>query len=184
VRAEEAELVRRCRDGDRDAWAEFVERYSRYVYSIAVRAYRLSETDAEDVFQEVFARAYQHLRTLRDDTSIRPWIAQLTRNLAIDHLRASGKIELSEAPPELPSQDRTMEDLAEAMTVRDALASLDATCQEMLDRFYARDQARKTISAELGIPDGTIASRISRCLDKLRSALEVGASPAPATREA
>ena len=57
----DAELVRRMRAGDEAAWAAFVERYSRYVYAIAIRAYRLREHDAEDVFQEVFARAYSHL---------------------------------------------------------------------------------------------------------------------------
>jgi len=47
----DAELVARCRAGDERAWAELVERFSRYVYAIAVQGFRLSETDAEDVFQ-------------------------------------------------------------------------------------------------------------------------------------
>ena len=70
----DAELVRRMRAGDECAWAAFVERYSRYVYAIAIRAYRLREHDAEDVFQEVFARAYSHLGSLRSDEGIKPWI--------------------------------------------------------------------------------------------------------------
>ena len=68
----DAELVRRMRNGDEAAWAVFVDRYSRYVYAIASRAYRLREHDAEDVFQEVFARAYTHLGSLRSDEGIRP----------------------------------------------------------------------------------------------------------------
>src|SRR5205823_13229230 len=71
------ELVARCRAGDQQAWNELVERFSRYVYAISVQAFRLSEPDAEDVFQEVFARAYQHLDKLRDDAAVRPWLAQL-----------------------------------------------------------------------------------------------------------
>ena len=67
VIATDAQLVARCRGGDEVAWRELVERFSRYVYAISVQGFRLSEPDAEDVFQEVFARAYQHLGKLRDD---------------------------------------------------------------------------------------------------------------------
>ena len=55
----DAQLVERCRAGDPEAWNELVERFSRYVYAIAVRAYRLSEHEAEDVFQDVFARTFE-----------------------------------------------------------------------------------------------------------------------------
>ena len=60
----DAQLVARCREGDDDAWRELVERFSRYVYAIAVQAFRLPQSDAEDVFQEVFARAYENLPKL------------------------------------------------------------------------------------------------------------------------
>jgi RNA polymerase sigma factor (sigma-70 family) len=85
----DAELVARCRAGDDDSWRRLVERYSRYVYAISVQAYRLPEPDADDVFQEVFARAYEHLGKLRDDTALRPWLAQLTRRLC--RTRATGR---------------------------------------------------------------------------------------------
>src|SRR5881409_4085407 len=87
----DSELVSRCRAGDQAAWNELVERFSRYVYAISVQAFRLSDADAEDVFQEVFARAYQHLDKLRDDAAVRPWLAQLTRRLCIDRLRAAAR---------------------------------------------------------------------------------------------
>ena len=79
---------RRCQAGDQAAWNELVERFSRYVYAICVQGFRLAPHDAEDVFQEVFARVYEHLDRLRATTAIRPWIAQLTRRLCIDRLRA------------------------------------------------------------------------------------------------
>ena len=84
----DAALVARCRTGDENAWAELVNRFSRYVFAIATQGFGLRADDAEDVFQEVFARTYQHLDRLRDDASIRPWIAQLTRRLSIDKIRA------------------------------------------------------------------------------------------------
>jgi hypothetical protein len=53
------DLVRACREGSERAWTELVERFSRYVYAIATQAYRLADHDADDVFQEVFARTFQ-----------------------------------------------------------------------------------------------------------------------------
>src|SRR2546422_11056039 len=94
----DSELVARCRSGDQQAWAELVDRFSRYVYAIAVQAFRLPQADAEDVFQEVFARAYENLPKLRDDSAIRPWLAQLTRRLCLDTLRAGARVQVGELP--------------------------------------------------------------------------------------
>ena len=62
----DAELVKRCRAGDPEAWNALVERFSRYVYAICVKGFRLKEEDAEDVFQDVFTRVYTQLDKLRD----------------------------------------------------------------------------------------------------------------------
>src|SRR6266480_3513543 len=94
----DARLVALCRGGDEDAWSTLVDRFSRYVYAIAVQAFRLPEHDAEDVFQEVFARAYANLHKLRDDNAIRPWLAQLTRRLCLDTLRAGARVQPEELP--------------------------------------------------------------------------------------
>jgi RNA polymerase sigma factor (sigma-70 family) len=175
----DAQLVARCRAGDHEAWRELVDRFSRYVYAIAVQAFKLSEQDAEDVFQEVFARAYEHLHKLRDDEAIRPWLAQLTRRLCIDRLRA-GSDELLGDDVDVPDADDRIGKLDESLAVHEALATLPENCQEILDRFFARDESYRTIGDALDLPSGTIASRISRCLTKLRSEMEgrnLGASP-------
>src|ERR671924_853908 len=104
----DAELVARCRQGDEAAWAELVERFSRYVYAIAVQGFRLAEHDAEDVFQEVFARVYQHLDRLREDEAIRPWIAQLTRRLCVDRLRAGAREQVTDEELEPAEVDDTL----------------------------------------------------------------------------
>ena len=169
----DAALVARCRAGDEEAWRELVERFSRYVYAIAVQGFRLGQEDAEDVFQDVFARVYERLGSLRDDEAVRPWIAQLTRRVCIDRLR-SGSRESDAAIdelPEVPAED-VLTALEDAFDVHDAMAELSENCQQILDRFFARDESYRTIGDTLGLPAGTIASRISRCLDKLRDAFE------------
>jgi RNA polymerase sigma factor (sigma-70 family) len=171
VELTDAQLVARCRSGDHSAWNELVDRFSRYVYAIAVQAFKLPEHDAEDVFQEVFARAYEHLHKLRDDEAIRPWLAQLTRRLCIDRLRAKSH-EQPEDAVEPQGIDDTIGRLDEALAVHEALAILPDNCQDILDRFFARDESYRTIGEALDLPSGTIASRISRCLAKLRLELE------------
>ena len=177
----DSQLVARCRSGDQQAWAELVDRFSRYVYAISVQGFRLSEADAEDVFQEVFTRAYENLDKLRDDAAVRPWLAQLTRRLCIDRLRSSSR----ESPTvdgelDLVGSEETLTILEDALTVHEALAATPGHCREILDRFFARDESYRTIGEALDLPAGTIASRISRCLGKLREQLE-GRKPGPNT---
>ena len=168
----DARLVARCRDGDEAAWSELVTRFSRYVYAIIGQGFGLRAQNAEDVFQEVFARAYQHLGRLRDDEAIRPWIAQLTRRICIDQLRSGSREQLTDEEVEPAELDETLSTLEEALAVHEALAELPEHCQEILDRFFARDESYQAIGAALDIPAGTIASRISRCLAKLREMFE------------
>jgi RNA polymerase sigma-70 factor (ECF subfamily) len=175
--ATDAELVSRCRAGDADAWAELVERYARYVYAIAARVYRLGPEDADDVFQEVVSRVFERLDSLRDDQALRPWLAQTTRNCSVDVLRRSGReVAVEDVPEEI---DESLARLDEALTVHAALDRLAPECRDILDRFFRRDESYRTISAELGLPAGTVASRIARCLSRLRDVLDPGRKSPP-----
>lgn len=178
----DAELVADCRNGDPEAWNELVQRFSRYVFAIATQAFRLAAHDAEDVFQEVFTRVYERLPSLRSDDAIRPWIGQLTRNCCLDLLRSSGRVVLV-AEPEEQAADEMIASLDEALTVRNGLSLLGPECRDVLDRFFCRDESYRTIGEELGIPAGTIASRISRCLGQLRSKLEGRNAATPPSSE-
>ncbi len=141
------------------------------MYAIAVRGFRLSEADAEDVYQDVFTRVYTRLDTLREESALRPWIAQLTRRRCLDAVASTGK-EVS-ADEDLAHEESTdLADVEEAFAVREALSGLSEPCQDILDRFFTQDQSYKTISDELAIPSGTIASRIARCLGKLKAEIE------------
>jgi RNA polymerase sigma-70 factor (ECF subfamily) len=166
----DAGLVARCRSGDDDAWEELVRRFSRYVLAIAQQAYRLSPADAEDVFQDVFAKTYERLDELRSDDAVRPWIAQLTRRLCIDRIRAGARETVDPEAAEAGVDD-TLDQLDEALSVQEALESMSEPCRDILDRFFRRDESYAAIGAALGLPSGTIASRISRCLGKLRDLL-------------
>jgi RNA polymerase sigma factor (sigma-70 family) len=168
----DADLVARCRRGDQQAWSELVNRFSRYVYAITSRVYGLSQSDAEDVFQEVFTRTYERLDELRDDNAVRPWIATLTRRLCVDLLRGAGRVQPMEEPIDPADTSDAMATLDDALMVQEGLRSLPENCGEILDRFFSRDESYRAIGEALDLPAGTIASRISRCLTKLRRKLE------------
>jgi RNA polymerase sigma factor (sigma-70 family) len=169
----DAELVARCRDGRGDAWDALVERFSRYVYAICIQGFRLPRDDAEDVFQDVFERIYTRLDSLRDAEAVRPWIAQLTRRACIDRLRSGGReVAMDEPEAETDVAEDLLATLDDAMDVRLALDAMSESCREILDRFFARDESYRTIGDALDLPPGTIASRISRCLERLREEME------------
>lgn len=177
---DDGQLLARCRAGDQAAWRQLVERHARLVNGILRGAFRLSAADAEDAFQEVFTRLYLRLGTVRESGAVAGWIAQVTRNVAIDWLRRSGR--------EVPAGDAGDESafteplsaVLDAMTVREALVKLPEHQQEILERFFVNDESYRTIGDALQIPPGTVASRISRALAALREELD-GRSPEPDT---
>ena len=130
-----------------------------------MRGFRLSDEDAEDVFQESSPASTRGstacATTPRSGPGSRssPGDAASTRSLR-------GATSLRKSVAEEGSRD--LSDVEEAFEVREAVAGLSGACQDILDRFFTRDQSYKTIADELEIPSGTIASRIARCLGRLR----------------
>ena len=179
----DAELVRRCRADDAGAWNELVERYSRYVYAIAVRG-----VQAERRGRRRRLPGRLHPRSTRASTAC----ATTPRSGPGSRSSPGGAASTrSRRGAIVPAEDvlarggsRDLSDVEEAFDVREALAGLPDACQDILDRFFARDQSYKTIADELEIPSGTIASRIARCLGRLRNELEarIDSSKAAAKR--
>ena len=82
----DAELVARCRAGEAEAWNTFVERFSRYVYAICSRGFRLGREDAEDVLQETFLKAYTHLSEFEGHSKFYTWLVRIAVNEELDDL--------------------------------------------------------------------------------------------------
>ncbi len=168
---DDADLTAACRLGDDGAWEELVERLSPLVYGIAARGYGLEHAEAEGVFQEVFARTYEHLRRVGDEPSLRQWIGQLARRLSADQLRRKGGVPVR-GPADPPGVEEVLNRFREALDARDALAGLPEDCREILERFFCRDESYRTIAAALDVPPGAVASRIARSLTMLSELLE------------
>ena len=173
--ATDAAIAAACRRGEQWAWGVMVERFAPYLYAVARRGYDLDHPLAEDVVQEVFARAHEQLTQLRDDAALRPWLGQIARRLAIDVRRSSSREEpaVDEQQPEAADDQEAevLSRLEQGLALRAALDRLPERHREVVTRFFFDDEDYQSISQTLELPMGTVASRLSRALTRLRQDL-------------
>lgn len=128
---------------------------------------------ADDVVQETLLRAWRTPRILEDPTTARAWMLTVARHLVIDESRSARRrheVLLPEAP-ERESPDAT-DALFEAMLVEEALAGLSVEHRGVIVRAYYGGRSVAGIAEELGIPEGTVKSRLHYGLRALRLALQ------------
>ena len=166
-------LVSQAAAGDRDAWDEIVERYAPLIWSIC-RGHCLGSADAADVAQAVWLHLVDQLDHLRDPGALAGWLAATTSRECIRRLTGRGPERLdprlADWPPSAVGVVIDEEILAgRQMALRAAFARLPFRCQQLLSMLTS-DPPRSyaEISAELGIPVGSIGPYRARCLDRLR----------------
>ena len=184
-----SQIVRRCMDGDSGAWAEMVRAHHRRVYGLCYR-FTGNVADAEDLTQDVFLKIYSNLASF-DLTrgSLQVWITTMTRNLLVDNFRrtrnqrATGSLDEGwDQAEELKPIDRLTatgpsahEKAAQkelAAMVQSALARVSVELREAVILRDLQDMDYKEIAQVLGIPEGTVKSRISRGRAELARLLE------------
>ncbi len=174
-------LVHQCLQGDAAAWETVVRSYSMRIRRMAYR-YRNLRNDAEDVAQEVFFRVFRNLATFRADSgSLENWVVRVGRNLLIDHFRASRRYQRSGGSYEIeslklkdeqcPSPDRSLEGIENSEALMTGLQSLQEDLKEAVVLRYLEGMSYQEIAEYLGVPQGTIKSRISRGRSKLAALL-------------
>jgi RNA polymerase sigma-70 factor (ECF subfamily) len=142
-----------------------------------VRRYTHLKEEAEDLTQEVFLRVYLNLRTFRPDNGkLTHWLRRVGRNLIIDHLRRNRRMtrrsgEFQEAlyavcePPAAPETHLSRNETSDML--HHCLSLLVPELQEVLVLKYLREMSCQEISRKLGMPEGTVKSRIYRGRAKL-----------------
>ncbi len=165
--------------GDLDAYEHLVARYTAAAHRAAVLLG--AGDDAEDVVQESFVRAYQKLRWCRAGTAFRPWllaiVTNLTRNLHRSRRRrealALHAAALSEQPviaPDEPAAAAVASDRRAYLVA--ALGALDDRDRDVLVCRYLLDLSEAETADALGWPLGTVKSRTSRALRRVRAQLD------------
>ncbi|MFM9108933.1 MAG: RNA polymerase sigma factor [Chloroflexota bacterium] len=174
----DAALVTACLAGEERAWQELVRRYGRLVYSIP-RRMGMSDADADDVFQNVFASVLRALPGLQDQTRLSAWLITTTRRECWKvagrnrgHADLDGLAEVLPAIDDGPVAD--IERLEREQAVRSALARLDEKCRNLLTALFLLPDGQppyEEIAARLGMAIGSIGPTRARCFRKLEPIL-------------
>jgi RNA polymerase sigma factor (sigma-70 family) len=174
ARAREDEwLVVRCQLGERPAFDELIERWSGPVWKY-VRRLTSSDDAADDIAQNVWLRVLRGIHKVRDGSKLRAWIFGIARRTLMDRLR-----EQYAAPDmsaiddiDLPAVDATEDMETDLAMVERELARLPVVEREVLTLFYLRDLSLDEVADVLGVPVGTVKSRLFRARKLLRREIE------------
>lgn len=164
--------VRRVLEGDSEAFGVLVRRYLAPVQAVA-RAYTGSYTDAEDVAQEAFLKAYRRLDTLREPRRFGAWLTTIARHTAhsLTGKRRREAEAMAAAPPEPPAAQPDLEARELAERVHRQVMRLDDEAREiLLLRYYSGSSVRE-IAALLGISPNAAKKRLARARARLESSI-------------
>ncbi|WP_033307810.1 sigma-70 family RNA polymerase sigma factor [Streptomyces iakyrus] len=184
-RTDAGALVRAAADGDAAAWKALVEGLSPLVWSV-VRAHRLSDADAHEVYQTAWFRFAQHLGRIREPGKAGAWLASTARHECLKVIRNSQRLTLTDDPRLLDrvSEDGTPEQslldseeaAAQSERVRrlwQEFEELGERCRQLLRVLMATPPpSYQDVSAALGIAVGSIGPLRQRCLRRLRARLQ------------
>ncbi len=172
-RDHEPDWIARAQSGDKAAYGQLVQRYRRLVVSVVYHQ-GLDLTEAEDVAQETFVKAWLALPRYRESLgTLRAWLCRIAINTARDaHRRKRPEQELDEYMTDGDNNPAEQaERKAEAMAVRRALDQLPAASRAALVLREYEGLAYAEIATALGIPIGTVMSRLSFARSRLRELL-------------
>ena len=166
-------LVERCLTGDDGAWEELVRLHTRRVYGICYR-FTGRDSEAQDLTQDVFMRVFRALGGFRStEGSFTTWLTRLTRNLLIDHYRRTRNERITDSMEEqLPRVEQVATGIGRpdaALAGREAsellqgaLAKLSPDLRETIILRDLQELEYREIAQVLGIPEGTVKSRLNR----------------------
>jgi RNA polymerase sigma factor (sigma-70 family) len=181
---EDAELVELAKGGDVRAYGELVDRYREISFRTAYLIARNS-ADAEDATQDAFVKAYYALDRFRTADPFRPWILRIVSNEARNRRRSAGRrerlalrvIERRGPGDAAPSPDAAAIAQETRRTLLAALETLPARDREVIACRYLLELSEAETAQALGVRPGTVKSRLSRALTRLRRELPSGLEP-------
>jgi len=165
------ELIERCLKGDQTAWDQIVRQHWRKVFNLAYKFVGRHD-EAEDLTQDIFPKIFKALHTFDRRANFQTWLISISRNLCIDHYRSVRKeretmardVDASELTP--VSRERgphgQLEQLDLKHLIRLALAELPPTLRQAVVLRDLQEFSYQEIADQLGLPEGTVKSRINR----------------------
>ncbi|HEY3352404.1 MAG TPA: sigma-70 family RNA polymerase sigma factor [Polyangia bacterium] len=175
--------IRRARDGDREAFGELVRRYHRRVYATAFRVVG-NHSDADDLTQEAFLRAFRALPTFDGRSDFFTWLYRIVVNLALNLLRQQQRHRATPLDDgRLPAGwDRGGTDLRSQAEAKDLVArvgevlgTLSPTLRITVVLALIEEMPHKIVAEILGCSEGTVAWRVNQARKQLRQRLRAAA---------
>ena len=169
-------FIKKLNRGSRSALDQAIQRYTPYVSAVILRALagRACREDVEELCADVFVALWTHAGQIDPDQGVRPWLAAVARNRAIDWLRRQRPA--APIPEDAPDPAPGPEELAQRRersarlwAAVDALGEPDRT---LFMRYYYEEDKLKTIAAELGLSQTAAKQRLFRGRKALRAALK------------
>jgi RNA polymerase sigma-70 factor, ECF subfamily len=176
---QEAELVARAKRGELDAYEEIVRLHQTIAYRTAWVITR-SDADAEEAAQDGFLKAHAALARFRDGSPFRPWLLAIVANEARNRVRGAGRrARLTQRVAEerrpddaVPSPEAALLDSEQRDQLLAAIERLPEPARDAIACRYLLDLSEEETAATLDCPRGTVKSRLSRALERLRLELE------------
>ena len=172
---EDEELIERARGGEVMPYEELVRRYQ----DVAVRTAHLisPDGDAEDAAQEAFVKAYRALGRFRHGAPFRPWLLRIVANEARNRRRSAGRraglaVRVAEDRPSIdaaPSPEAAVLARETRSSLLEAMGRLGGDDRLVLAYRYFFELSEAEMADALGVPRGTVKSRLSRAMSRLRT---------------
>jgi RNA polymerase sigma-70 factor (ECF subfamily) len=164
-------LIQQCLRGDQHAWELIVRQHWRKVFNVAYK-FVGKHDEAEDLAQDIFVKIFKSLSTFDRRANFQTWLISVSRNLCIDHYRSVRKeretidrgVDANELTPAStePSPMAGLEQRDRVTLLRHALAQLPDTLRTAVLMRDIQEMSYQEIADKLGLPEGTVKSRINR----------------------
>jgi RNA polymerase sigma-70 factor (ECF subfamily) len=171
----DAELIERCLRKDNPAWEQIVVRFRRKIFHIAYK-FTGKHDEAEDLTQEIFLKVFKSLDKFNRDADFSTWLGSVARNYCIDRYRAQKRerevlvedlVAFDTAPAVSGNPYRALEDRDRRSFLRRGLDLLPEKLREAVVLRDLQGLSYQEMAERLGLPEGTVKSRINRGREEL-----------------
>lgn len=175
----DVELVKRCLEGEEDAWGALIDKYKALIYSVPVK-YGLQPQEAADVFQGTCIELLTRLKELREPRALPKWLIQVAHHRCYHLTRQQRRFVSRDSEVELPEPevppiaDSLLRQTEEEQMLREAMQVLAPRCRKLIEMLFFETPARPyaEVASELQLAVGSIGLTRQKCMEKLRKHLD------------